>query len=294
MRTKLLLLSCVAAAGGPAFAGEGESRPSLASLSAPGMDWGRLSVLFDKARLRAQAVLAPPGSAARSQPRPAPGPRTPPETQAVHFQVGPDPGAALKKADPPLVVPQPHPTAAYRRTFSLLLNNPDRTDRYDALILQHAHAYRLDPRLLKAVIAAESEFVTTAVSPKGALGLMQVMPKTAEAMGVPAHKLKVPQWNIRAGAAYLAWLFKAAWKRFKLGGLRYQDAPLWLKQRIIAAYNAGPRFLFRNGGWYNQTKHYVRKVLLFHGSAVTDMGRPSEAYNRAPALPASLTVGTLH
>lgn len=287
VRTTRLLaaIAALTAPGTTCLAAEEGTRLSLASIQAPGLDWGRLSQLFDRARLRAQSVTA----VARQAPRPAP------TATGVHFQIGPEPVFAVKKpAHPPLIIPQPKPTAAYRRTFNLLLNNPERTDRYDAIILKHARFYRLDPRLLKAVIAAESEFVTTAVSPKGALGLMQVMPKTAEAMGVPPHKLTKPEWNIRAGAAYLAWLFNAAWKRYKLQGVRYADAPLWIKQRIIAAYNAGPRFLFRYGGWHTQTKHYVRKVLLFHGSAVTDMARPSRAYEAAPALPAAPTFGTLH
>lgn len=283
MRFKLMVAAVFLAPVLPcaALAAEGETRLALASVQAPGLDWGRLSHLFDRARLRAQAVVA-----ARHAPA---------AKEGVHFQIGPEPAAVFKKPiQPALVIPQPQPTAAYRRTFRLLLNNYERTDRYDAIILTHAHAYRLDPRLLKAVIAAESEFVTSAASPKGALGLMQVMPKTAEAMGVPHHKLKLPEWNIRAGAAYLAWLFKAAWKRFKLQGVRYADAPLWIKQRIIAAYNAGPRFLFKSGGWYNQTKHYVKKVLLFQDSAVTDMARPSRAYDQSLELPASPTFGTLH
>jgi soluble lytic murein transglycosylase-like protein len=174
------------------------------------------------------------------------------------------------------------------------LASPEVTDRYDELILKYAELYHLDARLLKSIIAAESEFAFRVVSPRGAQGLMQVMPRTAAEFGIPPDRLYEPEFNIAAGAAYVAELFRIAWRRFKLKGVRYRDAPLWLKQRIIAAYNAGPRFLFRDGGWYRQTRDYVRKVLLFYDSAVTDFRRPASTLSVGPRLAASPSAGTLY
>ncbi len=193
-----------------------------------------------------------------------------------------------------LVVPFPTETPQYRRTFQALLSHPTKTDRYDKLILKYARIYRLDARLLKSIIAAESEFVVGALSPRGARGLMQVMPSTAEEMGVPRTHLGDPEFNIAAGAAYVAYLFKTAWRRYKLKGiLRYDETPLWLKQRIIAAYNAGPRFLFRRGGWYRETRSYVRKVLLFYNSRVTDFRHAGSGTIRQPWTATSQTAGFL-
>lgn len=196
--------------------------------------------------------------------------------------------AAPARADAPV------PSPEYRRTFRILLSRPEQTDRYDELILERARAHKLDARLLKAIIAAESEFSAAALSPKGARGLMQIMPKTAEGVGVTRERLSDPAANIEAGAAYLEVLHAAAWKRYKLKGVRYHEAPLWLKQRIIAAYNAGPKFLFKNGGWYRETHGYVRKVLLFYHSPVTDIRRSAPPSEPRPRLTTRPFAGALY
>lgn len=175
-----------------------------------------------------------------------------------------------------LIVPSPRDSALYQRTFRILLAHPDITDRYDEIILASADRFGLDPRLLKAIVSAESEFARSAVSPSGALGLMQVMPVTAEEVGILRSRLLDPEANIIAGAAYLHELFRLAWRRFKLKGRSFRQAPLWLVQRVIAAYNAGPRFLFRPA-WYRQTRSYVRKVCLFYRSKVADLRGPPKA-----------------
>jgi soluble lytic murein transglycosylase-like protein len=177
-----------------------------------------------------------------------------------------------------LVIPKPKPTPAYKHTFNVLLKRPEITDRFDTLILEASQRHGLDPRLVKAVIAAESEFSPQALSPKGARGLMQVLPSTAEELGVPGSKLHDPEHGIRAGTAYLALLYRAAWKKYRLKGVGYKEAPLWVTERIIASYNAGPRALTRNS-FVSQTRNYVRKVLLFYGSDVTE-------FRRAPQLAA--------
>lgn len=161
------------------------------------------------------------------------------------------------------------PPPPFERAFDRLVARPE-TGGYDALIRSYAEKYRLDPRLVKAVIAAESEFTARARSRAGALGLMQVMPATAAEMGVSGKALFEPEANIRAGTLYLSHLFERAWKRYHLKGVAYRLAPSWLVQRIVAAYNAGPRFLQRRR-LYAQTRRYVKKVLLFYRSKVTEL-----------------------
>ena len=198
------------------------------------------------------------------------------------------PAAARLHQD--LVVPVPMETPAYRRTFKILLTQPDKTDRYDELIIKYARQYHLDARFLKSIMAAESEFDPKAVSPAGARGLMQVMPTTSEQMGVPAGRLNDPESGIKAGAAYIQQLFKTAWRLFHLQGVRYTDVPHWVMQRVIAAYHAGPKFLTRSH-WFSATRAYVRKVVLFYQSKVTDLRRPAVRSRELPAFSAAVEPG---
>ena len=78
--------------------------------------------------------------------------------------------------------------------------------RWTPLINQMARREGLDPALAHAVIAAESAYRPTARSPKGAVGLMQLMPATAERFGVPRGQRHDPEANLRAGLRYLKWL----------------------------------------------------------------------------------------
>jgi soluble lytic murein transglycosylase-like protein len=116
---------------------------------------------------------------------------------------------------------------------------------YDDLITQNAERHGISPDLVRAVIQAESGFNRYAVSPKGAMGLMQLMPATARDLGVvdPFH----PAENIRAGVAYLAGLLT----RFK------QNV-----EYALAAYNAGPERVERYDGVppYRETQAYVKKI----------------------------------
>ncbi len=175
--------------------------------------------------------------------------------------------AALARRDAFAVVIPDVPPPAFERTFRRLTRDRS-TNGYDEMISSYSARHGLDPRLVKAVVAAESEFNRRAKSPAGALGLMQVMPVTAASVGVRRADLFNPEANIRAGTAYLAVLFARAWKRYRLDGADYVRAPQWLIQRVIAAYNAGPRFLARRP-MYRQTRDYVRRVIMFYRSAVT-------------------------
>lgn len=118
-------------------------------------------------------------------------------------------------------------------------------DRFDDIIAEHAQAQGISPALVRAVIQLESGFNPTAVSRKGALGLMQLMPATARELGVenPFH----PAQNIRGGVAYLR----------RLLDLYDQDVTL-----ALAAYNAGPGAVARYGDVppYRETQEYVRRI----------------------------------
>lgn len=227
--------------------------------------------MFDSARMRADSLPGAVVAAPRLNER-APAPDL----------VATDKRPSAARLHQELVVPVPKETPAYRRTFNILLSQPEKTDRWDDLILKYAREYRLDARFLKSIMAAESEFNPKAVSPAGARGLMQVMPLTAEGVGVPARKLNSPEHGIKAGAAYIQQLFKTAWKIFHLQGVRYTDVPHWVMQRVVAAYHAGPKFLTRNR-WFASTRAYVRKVVLFYHSKVTDLRRAARTSLELPS-----------
>ncbi len=119
-----------------------------------------------------------------------------------------------------------------------------------ALVAQYvallAPEYDLDPRLVLAVIRAESNFDPRARSPKGAIGLMQLMPQTAKRFGV--KNIHDPLQNLLGGMAYLKWLTG------HFGG----ELPL-----ILAGYNAGENAVAQYNGVppYRETRGYVRRIV---------------------------------
>lgn len=132
--------------------------------------------------------------------------------------------------------------------------------------------YRLDPDLVTSVIKAESDFNPHAISPKGARGLMQLMPGTASQLGVP--NTFDPQANVEGGTRYLRELLE-----------RYNFDVV----KALAAYNAGPQKVERYGGVppYYETRAYVKRI-------VTDFNKKKAAQQRtatkaAAAPKASLT-----
>lgn len=264
----------------------GPSRGARLALAFPAkgpMGAARLNQIFDSARMRADSL--PNGVVAA----PRLSERAPSSELALTDK---RPSAARLHQE--LVVPVPKETPVYRRTFKILLTQPEKTDRWDDLIIKYARRYHLDARFLKSIMAAESEFDPKAVSPAGARGLMQVMPVTAASVGVPARKLNDPEYGIKAGAAYIQQLFKTAWRIFHLQGVRYTDVPHWVMQRVIAAYHAGPKFLTRNR-WYSSTRAYVRKVVLFYHSKVTDLRRPTGITLELPSYSETISpAGTLN
>jgi soluble lytic murein transglycosylase-like protein len=116
----------------------------------------------------------------------------------------------------------------------------------DQAIAAGSERYRIDPDLISSVIRAESNFNARAVSPKGAQGLMQLMPKTASRLGV-ANPFD-PQANVDGGTKYLRELIE-----------RYNFDLV----KALAAYNAGPHRVEQYGGVppYRETRAYVARIV---------------------------------
>jgi soluble lytic murein transglycosylase-like protein len=132
--------------------------------------------------------------------------------------------------------------------------------RYADMIAKVAREQKLEPALLHAVIAVESAYNPQAKSPKGATGLMQLMPDTAKRYGVT--DLLNPLENLRAGARYLRDLLGMFNNNLKL---------------VLAAYNAGEGAVIRSGNAipnYPETRAYVPRVLQ-HYELYRSQNRPS-------------------
>src|SRR5690606_33261765 len=121
--------------------------------------------------------------------------------------------------------------------------------RFDSFITEAATLYQLPPTFVRAVIKVESNFNPTVVSHVGAMGLMQLMPRTAQSMGV--RDPFDPRQNILGGTRYLRILANL------FGG----DLVL-----TVAAYNAGQGAVMRYRGVppYDETRRYVRRVLTHY------------------------------
>src|SRR5208283_261596 len=130
-----------------------------------------------------------------------------------------------------------------------------RATQYDAIIEKAAESASVEPNLLRAVIVVESGFNSRAVSKRGAVGLMQLMPATATRFGV--SNPYDPRQNVHAGALYLGFLIK----RFR------QNVHL-----ALAAFNAGEDAVDRSSGQippFIETLEYIPKVLKIY-QALTD------------------------
>jgi soluble lytic murein transglycosylase-like protein len=151
-------------------------------------------------------------------------------------------------------------------------------EQVDAAIEQAASRHNLDPNLVRAVIKVESDFNPNAVSRKGAMGLMQLMPNTARQLNVtnPFD----PAQNVDAGVRHLKKLLE------NYGG----DVKL-----TLAAYNAGTGAVARSAGIprFTETRKYVKRITdLYYGSSteVHILGSPS----REPVLVQRDERGVLH
>ncbi len=175
---------------------------------------------------------------------------------AESFDTRLDPPPQVRSAASRLALEPPPPPS------SRLLAFFDSSPSYKVVrqILQDASSdHNIDYELLQALIATESGFNATAVSPKGAIGLMQLMPDTARRYGVDTdrhgaleRKLTDPKTNIRAGTRYLRDLINMFPGELELA---------------LAAYNAGEGAVMRAGNKipnYKETKAYVKNVMALY------------------------------
>ncbi len=150
---------------------------------------------------------------------------------------------------------------AVSKTESVRATRPvviERSLAYDDLIVEHARLQSVRTDLVRAVVQVESGFNPYARSPKGALGLMQLMPATIHQFGVrnPFN----PVENVRAGVAYLRALLD-----------RYQNN----EELALAAYNAGPGAVDKHGQTvppYRETQSYVLRINQMAGRSIQIRG----------------------
>ncbi len=169
----------------------------------------------------------------------------------------------------PIVVPVRYRGYASVKQYSV--------SSYEDLIQYYSRHYGVDDDLIYAVIKVESDFNPNCVSSKGARGLMQLMPGTAEEMGVT--NIFDPAQNIAGGTQYLA----------KMLDFFKRD-----KELALAGYNAGPQAVRDHNGIppYEETQNYVKKVLAymtwFRGGGSKNKTIELAHVRNAPAKPPSL------
>jgi Transglycosylase SLT domain len=158
-----------------------------------------------------------------------------PTSNIDHYEAAPD--APATRVSPAPISSTPILSSAF---------NPHPQNNLSDLVNQASGRYRLDPDLVNSVIQAESDFKVHAVSPKGAQGLMQLMPGTASELGVP--NAFDAQANVEGGTKYL----RALLERYNFDLVK-----------ALAAYNAGPQRVEQFGGVppYHETRAYVARIV---------------------------------
>jgi len=158
--------------------------------------------------------------------------------------------------------------------------NAKQSTDLNAMVMAASRTYHLDPDLVSSVIRAESGFNVRAVSPKGARGLMQLMPQTASQLGV--QNAFDARANVEGGTRYLRELLE-----------RY-DFDL---VKALAAYNAGPQRVEQYGGVppYYETKAYVARIVRdfnkkkLAAKAASQSAAPKSSGTKATGAPAANT-----
>src|SRR6202020_1785690 len=155
-----------------------------------------------------------------------------PTAEIEHFEVAAEPAADTRlRASGSGLPASGSVLPAAGVTSSAMAQSASRAADLNAVIAEASGRYRLDPDLVNSVIKAESGFNVRAVAPKGAQGLMQLMPGTASQLGVP--NAFDPQANVEGGTRYLRELLE-----------RYNFDLV----KALAAYNAGPLRVQQYGG----------------------------------------------
>lgn len=176
-----------------------------------------------------------------------------------------------------------HGSSSFRATTPF--KSSARSAPYEAAIAEHAHRHGVAPDLVRAVIQVESAFNPAAVSHKGAMGLMQLMPATAEELGVtdPFD----PEQNIRGGVTYLKRLLNRYDQKVELA---------------LAAYNAGSGNVDKHGKTvppFKETRNYVDKITkaappapanaIYKWIELVD-GKPVTKFSNKPPASGSYTI----
>jgi len=189
--------------------------------------------------------------------------------EALRF-CGPQPAGEVRTEAQPVILPERSSVSVSMPGFQKKLAQAARAVRSrggsganDALIHSVAAQYRINPHLLASMVHAESAGRQRAVSHKGALGLMQVMPATARGLGVrnPQALLDDPVLAMHTGAKYLK----------QLQGELGNDVTL-----VVAAYNVGPGAVRKAGRQvprYRETQAYVKKVVGRYQAAQSGRAR---------------------
>ncbi len=187
------------------------------------------------------------------------------EDEKIFLEMTPDGFVAMpllrveRILDDERATPKPAPPEPEKKVFSWRFDATESLGEapYRELIYETAKRHDLNPRLVAAVMGAESAASPTAVSHKGARGLMQLMPATAARFGLTPHQVFEPAANLDAGSRYLRWLGD------RFGG----DLRL-----MLAGYNAGEGTVARYGGIppYRETIEYIRRIFGM-------LGLPTEA-----------------
>lgn len=136
--------------------------------------------------------------------------------------------------------------------ISFAQNNSASQSKYDDIVATLSQKHKVPPTLVHSIIKAESNYDAWAISPKGALGLMQLMPETA--IQYKVNNVFDPRQNIEGGIKYL------------LDLIRLYDGNT---EHVLAAYNAGQEAIRRYGGIppYKETKNYIRKVMASYSKS---------------------------
>lgn len=170
-----------------------------------------------------------------------------------------------------------YPVSNTEGVYATVFVPAERTRSYDDLIVEHSELNGVRTDLVRAVVQVESAYNPNARSPKGAKGLMQLMPATALRFGV-ANPYN-PAENVRAGVAYLRQLLNRYGNNEKLA---------------LAAYNAGPGAVDRYGENvppYRETQNYVSRINRMAGTRIASAApRPSSQIYRVMKIVDGLEV----
>lgn len=231
--------------------------------------------LFSRGKAPNQAVFAQPLAGSAPSPELSGWVRAQPPARPAASASGPSVAMPTPPVGAALSASAAPPVGGLRPRLLNLAETSAASLRFRPLVNDVARQLGLDPNLMVALIAAESAFDPRAVSPKGAIGLMQLMPGTAQRYGVRPvpgaslrDRLMQPEINVRAGAQFL------------------RDLLLMFPGRLdlaLAAYNAGPGAVQRAGlrvPDYPETQNYVRVVTELLG------------HLRTPGSPALQTVAS--